>query len=123
MAEPVAVGVPPHPFGLSLWQSGYCAHPFGLSLWQSGYCPHPFGLSLSQSGCRAHPFGLSLWQSGYCPHPFGLSLSKPGLIRWFERRAFAKGAGRDSPRRAWHLFFASSKTSTQNKVHPQSAWV
>ena len=57
-------------------------------------------------------------ESRATPNPFGLSLSKPGLARWFGWRACFEGGGRDSPRRARYLFFASPKKSTQKKGDP-----
>ena len=41
--------------------------------------------------------------------------------RWFEAHACGECGGRESPRRARYLFFASPKKSTQKKGDPQSA--
>src|SRR3989344_1400608 len=91
-------------------------------------------------GGRVPPGGGWACRSrGTTLHPFGLSLSKPSrvalltvrveiveieecshaLLIWLH--ACVEGGGRDSPRRARYLFFASPKKSTQKKGAPQSA--
>ena len=60
-----------------------------------------------------------MWSCERLCGPFGLSLSKP--LALIGVRAFVEGGGRESPRRARYLFFASPKKSTQKKGAPQSA--